>query len=158
MQPDHKGKSTLPRSILTKIQIAAKEIGLDEADYRDLLERVTGKRSASELIQGTCRGCNGNSGAADGPGIYLGMRNRSKSSGRDAGRYRQKISGVGDRTGRPIRRSSGNWTRYSTVYRDMGRSARKRRSGGFCKNGSGSSTRNSWTWSNTKRPSRRFGK
>ena len=49
MQPDHKGRSVLPRSILAKIHIAAKEIGLGEDDYRDLLERVTGKRSASAL-------------------------------------------------------------------------------------------------------------
>ena len=49
MQPDHKGKSSLPRPMLAKIHIAAKALGLAEEDYRDLLGRVTGKRSASDL-------------------------------------------------------------------------------------------------------------
>ena len=48
-QPDHKGTSSLPRHILAKIHIARKELALDDDDYRDLLERVTGERSASRI-------------------------------------------------------------------------------------------------------------
>ena len=40
------------RDMLAKTHIAKKELGLDEAAYRDLLERVVGKRSAKELTRG----------------------------------------------------------------------------------------------------------
>lgn len=35
--------------LLAKIHVAKKQLGLDDDTYRDLLERVTGKRSAGEL-------------------------------------------------------------------------------------------------------------
>jgi len=37
------------KSLLAKIHIAKKELGLDDETYRDTLEGITGKRSASEL-------------------------------------------------------------------------------------------------------------
>lgn len=37
------------RDMLAKVHIAKKDLGLDDDAYRDLLERVTGKRSAGEL-------------------------------------------------------------------------------------------------------------
>lgn len=37
------------RALLAKVHIARKELALGEDSYRDLLERVTGKRSAGEL-------------------------------------------------------------------------------------------------------------
>jgi len=49
MLPDHKGTSRLPRAVLAKIHIAKKELALSDEDYRDLLERVTGHRSAAEI-------------------------------------------------------------------------------------------------------------
>jgi hypothetical protein len=51
MQPkaDHKGRSSLPRVVLAKIHIARKALCLDEDDYRDLLERIAGVRSARDL-------------------------------------------------------------------------------------------------------------
>lgn len=36
------------RALIAKIKIAQKELGLDDATYRALLERVTGKRSCTE--------------------------------------------------------------------------------------------------------------
>lgn len=48
-RPDHKGKSALPRAVLAKIHIARKALCLDDDDYRDILERITGHRSASEI-------------------------------------------------------------------------------------------------------------
>jgi hypothetical protein len=35
--------------LLAQLHIARKQIGLDEGDYRDVLERVTGKRSAGDM-------------------------------------------------------------------------------------------------------------
>ncbi len=51
MQPkaDHSGKSQLSRAILAKIHIARKELCLDDDDYRDILERITGCRSARDV-------------------------------------------------------------------------------------------------------------
>ena len=40
------------RSLLARVHIAAKEMGLDEETYRDLLERETGQRSAAGLSDG----------------------------------------------------------------------------------------------------------
>lgn len=37
------------RAAVTKLQIARRELGLEEDDYRALLQRVTGRRSATEL-------------------------------------------------------------------------------------------------------------
>jgi len=51
MQPDHRGESALPRRILAKLHIAKKALGLDDEDWRDLLERMTGHRSARELTE-----------------------------------------------------------------------------------------------------------
>lgn len=51
MMPDHKGKSVLPRRVLARIHMAKKALGLEDDDYRDLLERVTGRRSAAQLGQ-----------------------------------------------------------------------------------------------------------
>jgi phage gp16-like protein len=39
------------KDMLAKAHIAKKELGLDDASYRDLLERVVGKRSAKELTR-----------------------------------------------------------------------------------------------------------
>jgi phage gp16-like protein len=39
------------RAMLAKIHIARKDLALDEDSYRDLLERMTGKRSAANLRQ-----------------------------------------------------------------------------------------------------------
>ena len=36
------------RALIAKIKIAQKELGLDDATYRAVLERVTGKRSCTE--------------------------------------------------------------------------------------------------------------
>lgn len=47
--PDHKGTSALTRDQLAKLHIAKKALCLSEDDYRDLLERVTGRRSAKEI-------------------------------------------------------------------------------------------------------------
>jgi hypothetical protein len=49
LNPDHNGESRLDRKTLAKLHIAAKELGLFDEDYRDLLERVTGVRSARDL-------------------------------------------------------------------------------------------------------------
>lgn len=46
---DHKGVSKLSRAILAKIHIAVKELAIEQEDYRDILERTTGKRSARDL-------------------------------------------------------------------------------------------------------------
>lgn len=51
-QPDHNGSSLLTKRHLSLIHIAKKALGLDEDDYRDLLERVTGRRSATEIEPG----------------------------------------------------------------------------------------------------------
>jgi hypothetical protein len=48
-QPDHKGESLLSRAILAKIHIAQKELCLDTDEYRDILERITGHRSARDI-------------------------------------------------------------------------------------------------------------
>lgn len=37
------------RKLLAKVHVAKKQLGLDEETYRDVLERVTGLRSAKEL-------------------------------------------------------------------------------------------------------------
>lgn len=37
------------RAVLAKIHIAKKELGLDDEAYRDVLKRVTGKRSSRDL-------------------------------------------------------------------------------------------------------------
>lgn len=37
------------RAAVVRLQIARRELGLEEEDYRALLERVTGRRSATEL-------------------------------------------------------------------------------------------------------------
>jgi len=47
--PDHKGISPLDRNTLARLHIAKKELCLDDDDYRDILERVTGHRSAREI-------------------------------------------------------------------------------------------------------------
>jgi len=47
--PNHKGVSPLDRNTLARLHIARKELCLDEDDYRDLLERITGKRSARDI-------------------------------------------------------------------------------------------------------------
>lgn len=49
MLPDHKGTSLLSRDVLAKLHIAKKGLALDDDDYRDLLQRITGHRSAREL-------------------------------------------------------------------------------------------------------------
>lgn len=49
MQPDHKGVSLLSRDVLAKLHIAKKDLCLDDDDYRDILERSTGHRSAREI-------------------------------------------------------------------------------------------------------------
>lgn len=43
--------SCLPRATLAAIHVAKKQLGLDDETYRDLLQRVTGKRSAGELTE-----------------------------------------------------------------------------------------------------------
>jgi len=48
-RPDHSGKSRLSRAILAKIHIARKELCLDEDEYRDILQRITGQRSARDI-------------------------------------------------------------------------------------------------------------
>jgi hypothetical protein len=46
----HESAYTMSRkSLLAKIHIAKKELGLDDETYRDTLEGITGKRSASKL-------------------------------------------------------------------------------------------------------------
>lgn len=40
------------RPVLAKVAIARKELRIEEGDYRDLLERLTGKRSARECSDG----------------------------------------------------------------------------------------------------------
>lgn len=37
------------RSMIAKVKIAAKQLGLDDETYRAMLERITGKRSAGDL-------------------------------------------------------------------------------------------------------------
>lgn len=49
MEPDHSGESRLDRKTLAKIHIARKQLALDEDDYRDILDRVCGVRSARDL-------------------------------------------------------------------------------------------------------------
>ena len=44
---DHKGESKLSRGVLAKLHIAKKALGLADDDYRDILERVCGVRSAT---------------------------------------------------------------------------------------------------------------
>jgi phage gp16-like protein len=39
-------------SSLAKIHIGKKQLGLAEDDYRDLLERTTGKRSSASMSEG----------------------------------------------------------------------------------------------------------
>ncbi len=39
-------------SAIAKVKIAAKDLGLDDDTYRDLLERVTGQRSAASCSDG----------------------------------------------------------------------------------------------------------
>lgn len=50
MQPDHNGKSLLSRDVLAKLHIAKKALCLDDEEYRDILERITGHRSAREIM------------------------------------------------------------------------------------------------------------
>jgi hypothetical protein len=45
-QPNHKGRSLLTRDQLAKVHIAKKQLCLDDDDYRDILERITGHRSS----------------------------------------------------------------------------------------------------------------
>jgi phage gp16-like protein len=42
-------KTESRRSLLAKVHIAAKALGLDDETYRDMLEALTGKRSAGKL-------------------------------------------------------------------------------------------------------------
>ncbi|MEW6350730.1 MAG: regulatory protein GemA [Thermodesulfobacteriota bacterium] len=49
MEPDHNGEALLDRKTLAKIHIARKDLCLDEDQYRDLLERITGVRTAREI-------------------------------------------------------------------------------------------------------------
>lgn len=42
------------RRAIAKIKIAQKDLGIEDGDYRDLLERVTGKRSAAQLSEAQC--------------------------------------------------------------------------------------------------------
>lgn len=49
MIADHDGTSKLDQKTLAKLHIARKQLGLEEEDYRDLLERVAGVRSAKDL-------------------------------------------------------------------------------------------------------------
>ena len=46
-QQNHKGISKLSRGTLARLHIAKKALGLSEDDYRDLLQRVCGVRSAT---------------------------------------------------------------------------------------------------------------
>ncbi len=46
-QADHKGVSKLSRGVLAKIHIAKKALALSDDDYRDILDRVCGVRSAT---------------------------------------------------------------------------------------------------------------
>jgi hypothetical protein len=49
MQPHHKGHSLLSRDQLAKLHIAKKALCLGDDDYRDILERITGARSARDV-------------------------------------------------------------------------------------------------------------
>lgn len=44
--------STAKMAMMAKIHIAKKELGLDDDTYRDVLERVTGKRSCKKMLIG----------------------------------------------------------------------------------------------------------
>lgn len=44
-------KTESRRSLLAKVHIAAKALGLDDETYRDMLEALTGKRSAGKLTE-----------------------------------------------------------------------------------------------------------
>ena len=44
-----KNNTGLRRALLAKVHIAIKELGIDDADYRDILDREFGASSASEL-------------------------------------------------------------------------------------------------------------
>jgi hypothetical protein len=48
--PDHNGESRLPMRVLALLHMAKKELCLDDEDYRDLLERTTGARSARDVV------------------------------------------------------------------------------------------------------------
>ncbi|MBU1041299.1 MAG: regulatory protein GemA [Proteobacteria bacterium] len=44
-------KTESRRSLLAKVHIAAKALGLDDETYRDMLEALTGKRSAGKITE-----------------------------------------------------------------------------------------------------------
>ena len=44
--------STAKMALMAKVHIGKKELGLDDATYRDVLERVTGKRSCKKMLIG----------------------------------------------------------------------------------------------------------
>ena len=44
--------STAKMALMAKVHIAKKELGLDDDTYRDVLERVTGKRSCKKMLIG----------------------------------------------------------------------------------------------------------
>lgn len=52
MQTKRAKVSTAKMALMAKVHIGKKELGLDDATYRDVLERVTGKRSCKKMLIG----------------------------------------------------------------------------------------------------------
>lgn len=52
MQTKRAKVSSAKMALMAKVHIGKKELGLDDATYRDVLERVTGKRSCKKMLIG----------------------------------------------------------------------------------------------------------